>query len=216
MLELIVDYATGFVRLARPRQLLDLELVTAPQGAIADLDGLKAQLGITFDTDDTLISNFELGISGSLDAYSGTLGRALLTQTWRLNLDHFPLSHAAIRLPLPPLQSVSSLTYLDGEGVEQTLDPSLYVVLAGGRAEIVPAFGCLWPRALRQPRAVTIEFVCGYGDAAAVPNPIKTAIAMYVASLYENRESTVIGPRAQVIENPVAELLLKPFRLVGV
>lgn len=212
----VVDFVGQTIRATRPRHLLDLELETPPAGALLDLEALKAHLVVSYDTDDDLIEAFAAAIAESLDGYTGTLGRALLTQTWKLYLDRFPQGRLPLRLPLPPLQSVTSIVYLDALGDAQTLDPATYVVLDGRRAEIEPAYGFCWPRTLCQARSVTVEFVCGYGEPADVPKPIKTAATMYVAALYENREQTVIGPRAQVIENPVAEALLTPYRLLRV
>lgn len=216
-MNLTVDFLGGLVRADRPRHLLDLELKTAPAGPIVPLEDLKAHMTVTFDDDDDLIGALGLAIEQGFDGYSGTLGRALLAQTWRLHLDNgFPCGGGAIRLPMPPLISVVAVSYVDADGATQILDPSLYVALTGGRAELVPAPGVAWPPTRRQARAVTIEFSCGYATAADVPGPIKSAIKMYAAGLYENREATVIGPSVQVVENPAAEILLRPYRLVGV
>jgi uncharacterized phiE125 gp8 family phage protein len=46
---------------------------------------------------------------------------------------------------------------------------------------------------------VKIEFSAGYANAAAVPEPIKTAIKVILAHLFENREDVVVGRIANTL-----------------
>ena len=50
---------------------------------------------------------------------------ALITQTVEVKLDGSGAAYA-LELPMPPLQSVESITYVDPDGAEQMLDPSAY------------------------------------------------------------------------------------------
>lgn len=105
-------------------------------------------------------------------------GRQLITATWKLILDRFP---AVIELRKPPIQSVSEITYIDENGIEQTLSPALYQVDTDNEpGRIVPAYGQTWPAIRCQPQAVQVEFVAGYGLAAVIPEGLKTAIKWYV------------------------------------
>lgn len=118
--------------------------------------------------------------------------RALVTQTWALYLPMFPGWEIAI--PKPPLQSVSSISYVDADGVTQTLATDQYLVDARSEpACIVPAYGLVWPVTRVQPNAVTVRFVCGYGAAAAVPAGIKNWMLMRIATLWRNRAALSIG-----------------------
>jgi uncharacterized phiE125 gp8 family phage protein len=119
----------------------------------------------------------------------------------------------AIVVPHPPLASVQNVKYMDGDGVQQTLDPSVYVVrTAEVPGEIVPAFGQVWPSPRFQSDAVSVDFTCGYGDAAAVPDAVKRAILMIVDNLYENRGTQ--SP-VQLYEIPqAATWLLGPCRVI--
>src|SRR5579864_6034130 len=102
---------------------------------------------------------------------------ALITQTWQLTLDRFPgLSYfapdnpgwdymrlgvdadpRAIRLPRPPLQSVLSVTYVDMNGVTQTVDPTTYLVdTTSLPGRLFPAYGQYWPVTRPQAACVTI------------------------------------------------------------
>ena len=135
------------------------------------------------------------------------LCRQLINATWRLYLDRFPGLDGVIRIPLPPLQSISSVKYVDGAGDEQTLDAAEYSVdTASVPGRIYPAYGYSWPSTRDQRNAVTITFVAGYGSAAtAVPEPIRKALKLLIAHWYENRE--VVGDRTAKMPLSVDALL---------
>ena len=138
--------------------------------------------------------------------------RQLITATWAYTLDAFP---ATILVPRPPLQSVTSLAYVDSNGDTQTLTENTDFVKNTGRVigQVYPAYGESWPATRWYPQAVTLTYVAGYGDAASdVPQAIVAAIKLLVAHWYENREAVVVGTiTAQV---PIAvESLLWPYRV---
>lgn len=123
--------------------------------------------------------------------------RAFVTQTLRLTMDGFPPSRpgdpmgaeSVIRLPRPPIQSVTSIVYLDAQGVEQTLATTEYLVDARSLpARIVPAYGKSWPSIYDQINALTVTYIAGYGAAADVPDELKLAIKLMAAHWYNNRE----------------------------
>jgi uncharacterized phiE125 gp8 family phage protein len=124
-------------------------------------------------------------------------GRCLLPTTFRLSRDRFPhpahgkfplLADWEVRLPSAPLQSVTSITYVDELGVTQTLDPVNYVVDVDAQpGRIVKATNYSWPCTLRHhPQALQITYVAGYADVASVPQPLKDAIRCLVTYLYDN------------------------------
>lgn len=105
-------------------------------------------------------------------------GRQLITATWELVLDRFPVE---IELRKPPIQSVESVQYVDSDGVLQTLDSTKYQVdIDNEPGRIQPAYGVCWPETRCQIQAVIVRFVCGYGDESDIPEGIKTAIKWYV------------------------------------
>lgn len=95
-------------------------------------------------------------------------GRAIINRTYRVTLDEFP---GAIRLPASPVVSVTSVKYLDLDGVEQTLDPADYIVDSVSEpGYIVPAPNVTWPDTFDRINAVNVVVVCGYGaDDTATP-----------------------------------------------
>ena len=125
-----------------------------------------------------------------LDGDMGLLNRALVTQTWQLKLDAFP-SRGYFDLPLAPLQSVSSITYLDSNGDSQTLAASKYRVLnandAMNRGRVELEYGENWPSTYSVQQAVTVTFVAGYGARNAVPHHTRHLILFAVKEAYDHR-----------------------------
>lgn len=127
-------------------------------------------------------------------------GRAFVTQGWTLWLDG--LGDGLVALPLPPLAGVDSVTLYDTGDVATVLDASGYRVDAPGGRVI---FAAAHP-GLRAVAGIAIAFTAGYGDAAAVPADIKSAILQTVAWLYEHRG----GDAMPVPDGALA--LLAPYR----
>lgn len=141
------------------------------------------------------------------------LKRYLITQTVDLYLDRFP----CWEITLPPLQSVTSITYIDAEGVEQTLSPSRYLVDAtSAPARITPAYNQIWPCARYQNNAVKVRFVAGYGDAADVPECIKHWIMMKVKHAYDNRDPVNVGNIVTEFPRSYIDGMLDAERVFGV
>lgn len=183
-----------------------LRLITAPAESPVTLAEAKAHLAVTHSLDDTLIQLYIDAATSHLDGAEGTLGRCLVTQTWEWVADSFPAS--PIRLPLPPLQSVTSVSYVDADGNTQVVDSSGYVVDSANQPGwVVPVSG--WPATGTTPNAAIVRFVAGYGDAADVPAAIKAAILLYVGDAYANREAA----GEALVENPAALRLTRPFKV---
>lgn len=149
-------------------------LITPPAELAVSLAEAKQNLRI--ESDDTSLDQLITAwLGGVIDHAEHRMGRAIISQTWRVTLDRFP---DAIELAMPPLVSVTSLKYIDAEGVEQTLDPQDYLIDAVNEpGYVVPAQGRAWPTTADQINAVSVEFVCGYGaDSTSTPKAIKTYI----------------------------------------
>lgn len=203
-----------------------LTVVTAPPGLPLTTAEAKRQLHIDHSDDDLTLLPLLIGaVAAHIDGPQGLLGRAIVEQSWDLSIDRFPYCGETIELPLPPLISVDSISYVAADGTTQTLSASVYQVFGAGglgKAQIAEAYGKSWPSTRNVREAVTIRFTCGYAPSNAsppdyganVPKPIKQAIAMMVADLYEHRESAQVGSVASSvpISVPVAALL-SPFKM---
>lgn len=181
---------------------------SAPAEALLSVADAKAHLRIDGSDHDTYLQALVAAAEAHLDGFAGVLGRALVTQTWRRSFDRFPDGNL-IRLPLGPLQSVSSVTYYDTAGTSQTFSASSYHAVSDAIGPaIVLDDDATWPNLDARPDAVTVTWVCGYGAASAVPAPIIQAAKLIIGDLFENRE---LGP----VVTARVDALIAPYRAVG-
>lgn len=153
---------------------------------------------------------------GYLDGKKGILGRCLVQQTWDWTFDRFWSS--GLYVPLPPLISVDSITYVDTNGDTQTWGAPNYRVDSGSvPGRITPAYGETWPTIRDVTNAVTIRFTAGYAPSSEsptdyrenVPDALKHAIKILVTHWYEN--AGVVGDPTQI---PMAfDALVSPYRV---
>ncbi|MEN0040484.1 MAG: hypothetical protein AAF764_04020 [Pseudomonadota bacterium] len=171
-------------------------LVTAPASPVVDLTTLKAWLRVEHSDEDDLITELEQAAVAVLDGWSGLLGRCLVTQTWALDLVDFvgrmmPKGGGAcgIELPFPDTSEVV-VTYLDADGVEQTLDAANVSVVRSGGADWAVLTSQLPDLDPDTNTPVTVTQTCGYGEAGDVPSSLQLAIKATVAQWYDDRAST--------------------------
>lgn len=172
------------------------------------LDEMKLHLRVDHDEEDSLIAALITAAREQAEAFTN---RAFIEQTLVMKLDTFP---DVIKLPRPRLISLTSIAYLDGSGVSQTLSSSLYRVGSNHEpARITEAYGQSWPTSYDVEDAVTVTYKAGYGTATtSVPGSIKAAIKLIVESLYENRGELTQG--VTVSEIPMtSRALLAPFKV---
>ena len=183
-----------------------LKLVTGPVVEPVSLGNMKEHLRIVdFIIDDDYIS---LLIKAARESAETFQSRSFITQTWDLFLDEFPERDPIIRVPKPPLQSVTTVKYTDALGVVQELvavtDYQVDTKSEPGR--ISPAFGMVWPVTRAVLNAVEIRFLSGGIAAADVLEKIKMAIKQIVAHWYEHREEISEIKLARVPHTAVALL----------
>jgi uncharacterized phiE125 gp8 family phage protein len=194
-----------------------LRLISAPVAEPVTLTEAKAHLRVDHSADDALISSLIGASRGYCERWTA---RAFVTQTWELVIDEFPTD--AIMLPMPPLQSVTSIKYDDVAGAEQTVAISEYEVdEVSEPGWVVPSIEGGWPSTFEGINAVRIRFVAGYDPgtdspidlAANVPGSIKAALLLHLGQLYENREDIVVGTVVNRIPTGGIEHLLRPYRV---
>ena len=166
-----------------------LALVQGPQVDVLDLATVKSQI-LYEDTDqDALIGVYMKAAEEFVDGPTG-IGRALITQQWRLRMDNWP---AAIQIPLGPVQSVDSITYVALDGSTQTLDPATYIVdLDSDPATVTRQWSVAWPSPRLVKNSITVTFTAGFGDTADdVPVSIRQAMLLLVSHWFAHRDAVV-------------------------
>lgn len=177
-----------------------LSVSTAPSYEPVTLAEAKLHLRVDHSADDTKISGI---ITQAREQVEKDCRRTLMKTTLRLTLDRFPQygRGGTIRIPNPPLLSVSSITYTDTAGDSQTVAAADYRVDIYKEPGIVePAYGDSWPATRDQTGTVIVNYIAGYSSSAtestqqaAVPASAKAAILLLVESLYKDRGPVVIG-----------------------
>jgi len=161
---------------------MSLKLITAPAHEPVTLAEVKDHLRVDTTDEDALISALIIAARQWAEEYTG---RQFMAATWDWMLDVIP---DGFSVPLPPLQSVTSIKYLDTDGAEQTLVSTAYRVDAISEpGRIALAYGQTWPSIYSVINAVTVRFVAGY---TTVPEPIRQAVLIMVGELYEQRQDS--------------------------
>ena len=172
---------------------MGLNLITAPASTPVSLAEAKSYLRILDSNSDTLVTSLIAAATAYLDGPNGYLGRAIISQTWELYLDDFS---SAIRIPLRPVSSVTSVKYYDTANVLQTITSTNYAVdLTSHDQWIVPVTGYSWPAVTTGINNVVIRFIAG--DAAA-SEAVKVAIYMLIAQWFDMPEASSEKPYSEM------------------
>jgi len=201
-------------------------LKTAPTAYPLGLKEVKQHLNIPvgWTEDDSYLDALIAVATAKAEQFTR---RRFISQTWYQYLDEWPSENFHV-LPFGQLQSVTSVKYTDSSNTQITTftDASLTttddfdVDIKSDPGRIILEYGDSWPSATLWPmNPIEIEFVCGYGGAAAtatasalaVPAMIKHAMRLIIGDLYEQRETEVFGVSVQKLKT--VENLLFPYRI---
>jgi uncharacterized phiE125 gp8 family phage protein len=184
---------------------MNYSLVTAPSVEPITLEEAKLFLRVDNDVEDTLINSL---IASARVFVESETWRSLCTQTWKLSMDTTEVK-TFVGLTKSPIQSITHIKYFDINGVQQTLSTG------GFQSDLLnePArikFESI-PQMKEMMNAMEIQFVCGYGVAASVPEGIKQAMKLLIGHWYEHRESVATN---NLSEMPMAvKSLLAPYTI---
>ena len=189
---------------------MGLRQLSGPSQEPLTLDEVKAYLRIDGASEDVLLQSLMLTSRLHIEA---ALGLALLTQSWRLSLDHWP-KDGVVDLPVAPALAVSEVRVLDANGTAAVLAPETYGLDSSRRpARLVSQTG-RWPLPGRKIAGIEIDLTAGFGPAASdVPEPVRQALLLLVAHWYEHRDPIEIGTPATAVPHAVNRLL-NPYRAV--
>ena len=157
-------------------------LVTGPAVEPLSLAEAKSWLRVDIGDEDPLIQS--LIVSARLAVEAAT-NRLLITQQWRLLLDAWP-SEFVLPLPLAPVRQIVRIRTIDAAGLSADLLASQYWLDGNlDRARLV--LGAPLANPGQAVSGITIDVTVGYGDASAVPEPLRLAMRELVALWFANR-----------------------------
>ncbi len=185
-------------------------LLTGPTSEPLTLAEAKAFLRVEHDDDDDVIAALIAGARIHVEA--GTR-RALITQTWRIVRDAWPVSGRLALLPAP-LRSLTAARVYREDGTTQSLDLQAFVVDKAAAPAVLAFAAWSLPAPGRAVGGIEIDIETGYGAASDVPEALRQAIRLLVAHWYENRGLVAIGH--EIHELPAATTaLIAPFRVLS-
>lgn len=150
--------------------------VTAPAAEPLTLSETKEFLRVPHNDDDARIADIIITARTLAEQW---LKRALVTQTWKLIFEDCLDSGA--RLPMGPVQSITSLTAIDAGGNAQLIDPSMYALSAN--SETLALLNSIFST------RIELVYVTGYGTASQLPKPIKLGMLQHVSAIYDGQAS---------------------------
>lgn len=164
---------------------MGIRLITPPAVEPVTVSEMKAMLRVDFTDDDTVIAAY---ITSAREFIERRVQSKLPSQTWEFLIDEFP--EYEIRLPFGPVQSISSIKYDDGEGLEQTVPAEDYQLdNTSPEPWVFTAVG--WPTdVLDAFNAVRIRFVAGYSSSALIPGSLRAAVILKTKELYDGENNT--------------------------
>ena len=204
-------------------------IITDPAAEPVTLAELKDHLRIEVADEDDFLDAL---ITAAREWVEGWTGRAFVTRTLETRLDRFPVAFdpvsldyiapgqaapKTIDLPVGPVRSVTSITYIAGDGTLTTWASSGYQVdTVSPIARIAPAFGSYYPATRHGDfGAVRILYEAGYapGDgspadyAENVPKRVKQAIKLLAGHWEANRTAVLTGTISKEVEFSLASIL---------
>lgn len=168
-------------------------VTVAPASEPVTLAEAKTHVKVDGSDSDSELTTMIATARTLVEEYTGT---KLVSQTVVMRCSSFC---DFVDLPLAPIVSISSITYLDSSGVSQTLSTDVYEsVLFGLEPEIRLKINQSWPSVRCVSDAITVTGVAGY---ASVPGPVKSAMLLTISELYDNRGSGTIPQGAMDLLN---------------
>lgn len=164
------------------------------------LDDAKDHLRVDISDDDDLISAL---ITAARERVENFCNRAFVSAEFAvLYSGDLPSGDAALWVPLPDVTD-TTVTYTDADGASASFTGYTF---DAERQTITPDDA--WPSGSNLRVGVT----AGNEDSPiTLPGPIRSAILLYLADLYDRRTASFVDER--YYENPAAVSLMMPYRV---
>lgn len=142
-----------------------------PVGLPVTIETVREVCRLEADVSDARIADLIEVATAEFDGYSGWLGRALITQTWRQD---FSLGCAIYRLPFPDVSAATAVVrHLDGSEAPATIVFD---------EDVIGPFVTTTDWSGNISTVLRVTFTAGYGDEPSdVPAPIREAILKRIA-----------------------------------
>lgn len=163
-----------------------ITITSAPPIEPISLSEIKVYLKIDHTDEDSLLT--DLIRSARIEIETLTR-RHFIERTVAQTHDCFP-SGDKLELKKAPVQSITSVAYVDVSGTNQTFSADNYRLVTDRiRPFIRLKNGVSWPSVeLSNDVAVTLTYLTGYGSASSsVPENVRRALRIAIAFAYENR-----------------------------
>lgn len=173
--------------------------ITTPAAAEpVSLAEAKAHVRVDHSDDDTLLGVVIAAARAHIEKYCG---QRFAGQTLTAKCDDFA---DFARLEDGPINSITSVVYLDENGDSQTLSTDVYELRVDGiEAAIVLKYNQTWP-VIRLGSQITVVMAAGH---ASAPADVKAAMLLLIGHLYEHREAVAMGETLAVLPMGVDALL---------
>lgn len=173
------------------------------------LDEAKVQIRLTANDFDAELAHLITAARQTVEHDTGmTLSQATCSQCW----DAWP-SGNVFELLTRPVQSITSITYLDVDGASQTLSASLYALDATRVHPVIqPTYNAVFPPARLINNAITATYVAGYAAASSIPAPLKRAMLLLIGHWFNVREAVNIGNITSEVPLTYESLVRRYFR----
>jgi len=168
---------------------------------------------LRFTADSSELTEAAIMISTATAFAEQYTGRKLSSQTVVTSFETLK-SNAPLKLTGGPVSSITSFNYYDSSFNVQALT-DYRLIHRNGVGYLYPVIGEEWPTnvAPTDPETVTITYVVGMPPEDA-PAPVKSAVLLIAASLWENRENEIVGTNIKSLKPIIAAKdLLHPYKL---
>lgn len=185
-----------------------LNRTIAPLGLPVTAEQMRQRCGILHGEFDTLLNEMIAAATDYLDGPTGILGRAICTQTWRMEFSAWP---AGIIVPVDPIRAVTVQCYAASSGSWGDAPGGAYILAAGvgSSPQLSRNAGLLLPDLGALPFPIRIDVEAGFGGPEDVPPAIRAVIGMLVDHWFRHRGVVAIGNVSAEIEMTVSPLLAR-------
>ena len=205
-------------------------LVTGPSVEPVTATDVKDQLELDA-ADATKDTQIELYITASREMIEEYTGLAIITQVWKLTIDHWPNDRqqwwsgvrqgsidellqsgraSQVFLPRYPLQTVDAI---NADDVAVTVADVFIVDTQQKPGRLVVKRSATWPTVLDNANGIDIEYTAGYGASASdVPAALRLAIIQMASYMFEHRGDC---DTASAMKMSGAQSLVNSYKVIG-